>query len=64
MLARQTEGTGVLVNAVNPGRVRTRMVPGADREPTEAAIDIADVATLPDGGPSGVFLRDGRVLPW
>ena len=64
MLAKQTEGTGVLVNAVNPGRVRTRMVPGADREPTDAAIDIANVATLPDDGPSGAFLREGRVLPW
>ncbi|KDN20348.1 SDR family NAD(P)-dependent oxidoreductase [Amycolatopsis rifamycinica] len=64
MLARQTEGTGVLVNAVNPGQVRTRMVPNAPRGPEEAAVDIADVATLPDNGPTGAFLRSGQRIPW
>jgi NAD(P)-dependent dehydrogenase (short-subunit alcohol dehydrogenase family) len=64
MLARQTEGTGVLVNAVNPGQVRTRMVPNAPRGPEEAAVDIADVATLPDDGPTGAFLRSGQRIPW
>ncbi|UOZ08297.1 SDR family NAD(P)-dependent oxidoreductase [Amycolatopsis sp. WQ 127309] len=64
MLAREIEGTGVLVNAVNPGQVRTRMVPGAQRSPEDAAVDIADVATLPDDGPTGAFLRSGKRIPW
>lgn len=64
MLARHVEGTGVLVNAVNPGQVRTRMVPAAHRSPEDAAVDIADVATLPDDGPTGAFLRSGKRIPW
>lgn len=64
MLAQQTSGSGVLVNAVNPGMTRTRMMPHATREPQDAAVEIADVATLPDTGPSGAFLRGDRRLPW
>jgi NAD(P)-dependent dehydrogenase (short-subunit alcohol dehydrogenase family) len=57
MLATQTANSGVLVNAVNPGRVRTRMMPGGQRLPEDAASDIVDVALLPDDGPTGQFLR-------
>ncbi|ASO19708.1 NAD(P)-dependent dehydrogenase (short-subunit alcohol dehydrogenase family) [Actinoalloteichus hoggarensis] len=64
MLAAQTENTGVLVNAVNPGPTRTRMMPRAERTPEEAAELIADAALLPDDGPSGRFLRGDRVLAW
>lgn len=56
MLAKQTAGSGVLVNAVNPGRVRTRMMPRASATPAAAATFIADVASLPDDGPTGHFL--------
>ncbi|MFD9893878.1 SDR family NAD(P)-dependent oxidoreductase [Amycolatopsis sp. NPDC059027] len=64
MLAARTKGTGVLVNAVNPGRTRTRMMPTAQRGPAEAAVEIADAATLPDDGPTGVFLRGGEIAGW
>lgn len=64
LLAGATRDTGVLVNAVNPGRVRTRMMPGAAVAPEAAARDVADVALLPDDGPSGVFLRAGRIIGW
>ncbi|KNB49916.1 SDR family NAD(P)-dependent oxidoreductase [Streptomyces caatingaensis] len=64
LLAERTRGTGVLVNAVNPGRVRTRMAPAAERTAEEAAVDVADAATLPDDGPTGAFLARGRRIPW
>ena len=64
MLAKHTEGTGVLVNAVNPRMTRTRMMPHATREPGEAAVGIADAATLPDDGPSGAFLSGGTRIEW
>ncbi|MGW4829000.1 SDR family NAD(P)-dependent oxidoreductase [Amycolatopsis sp. SB7-3] len=64
MLASHTKGTGVLVNAVNPGRTRTRMMPQAGRPVQEAAGDIVHAATLPDDGPSGVFLRNRLPTPW
>ena len=64
MLAEQTRGTGVLVNAVNPGMTRTRMMPHAKAEPAEVAAGIADVATLADDGPTGAFLRGGVQLSW
>lgn len=60
MLAERTEGSGVLVNAVNPGRVRTRMMPTQERLPEDAARFIADAATLPADGPTGHFLTERR----
>jgi NAD(P)-dependent dehydrogenase (short-subunit alcohol dehydrogenase family) len=56
MLAMQAAGSGVLVNAVNPGRVRTRMMPDAPGDPANAAAFIADAVGLPDDGPTGHFL--------
>lgn len=64
MLAKQTEGTGVLINAVNPGMTRTRMMPKATREPEESAVAVADAAILPDDGPTGAFLRGETRLAW
>ncbi|MGP3987984.1 SDR family NAD(P)-dependent oxidoreductase [Streptomyces sp. 3N207] len=64
LLARETEDTGVLVNAINPGLVRTRMRPEAQQTPLEAAEHIVRAATLPDDGPSGVFLRRDTVIDW
>ncbi|MGW2425650.1 SDR family NAD(P)-dependent oxidoreductase [Streptomyces sp. NPDC001709] len=64
LLATASRDSGVLVNAVNPGRVRTRMMPSATIEPEEAAADIVWAATLPDSGPTGTFLRACRPVAW
>lgn len=56
---------GVKVNAVCPGWVRTRMGgDGAPRGVARGAEGIVWAATLPDGGPSGGFFRDRRLIPW
>ncbi|OXM46442.1 short-chain dehydrogenase [Amycolatopsis thailandensis] len=64
MLASHTKGSGVLVNAVNPGPTRTRMMPMAERSVEESANDIVHAATLPDDGPSGILLENGQPAPW
>lgn len=55
----------VLVNAVDPGWVRTEMGgPEAPRTVEQGVASILWAATLPADGPRGGFFRDGRPLPW
>jgi NAD(P)-dependent dehydrogenase (short-subunit alcohol dehydrogenase family) len=55
----------VLVNAMCPGWVRTRMGgAGAPRSPERGADTAVWLSTLPEGGPSGGFFRDRRPIPW
>jgi len=64
VLAARTRGSGVLVNAADPGVVGTRMAPYASTSPEEAAAPIARLALLPDDGPHGGFWYRGREEPW
>ena len=64
-LAGELRGNGILVNSVCPGWVATDMGgAGAPRNVEEGAASVIWAATLPDGGPSGGFFRDGKALPW
>lgn len=64
-LAAEEAGTGVLVNCVCPGWVRTDMGgAGAPRSLEEGADTAVWLATLPEDGPSGGFFRDRRPIPW
>jgi NAD(P)-dependent dehydrogenase (short-subunit alcohol dehydrogenase family) len=65
ILANTYRADGVLVNAVDPGWVRTDMGgPSAPRSPQQGADTIVWLATLPDGGPTGGFFRDRRPIEW
>ena len=65
MLADELRSDRVLVNSVCPGWVATEMGgPAAPRTPAEGARGIVWAATLPEGGPTGGFFRDGEPLPW
>ncbi len=58
-------GRGILVNAMCPGWVRTRMGgAGADRSPEEGADTAIFLSTLPNGGPTGQIFRDRQPIPW
>jgi NAD(P)-dependent dehydrogenase (short-subunit alcohol dehydrogenase family) len=65
LLAHTYSDQGVLVNAVDPGWVRTDMGgPSAPRSPAEGADTIVWLATLRNDGPTGGFFRDRRQIPW
>jgi NAD(P)-dependent dehydrogenase (short-subunit alcohol dehydrogenase family) len=65
-MAAAFAGTGVKVNAADPGWIAT--YPGTAeqgaRPVAEGAAGVLLAAMLPDDGPTGKFLHDGRELPW
>jgi NAD(P)-dependent dehydrogenase (short-subunit alcohol dehydrogenase family) len=62
--ARELQGDGILVNAVDPGWVRTRMGgPNAPRTVEQGADTIVWLATT-DHGMTGKFFRDRKEIPW
>ena len=64
-LAADLHGSGILVNSMCPGWVRTDMGgSGAPRSVEQGADTAVWLATLPDGGPTGGFFRDRKAIPW
>ena len=65
ILAAELKRSGILVNSVNPGWVRTGMGgDGAPRTAEQGADTAVWLAMLPDDGPTGGFFRDREPIPW
>ncbi|HKA42906.1 MAG TPA: SDR family oxidoreductase [Burkholderiales bacterium] len=65
ILAADLKASGILVNSMCPGWVKTDMGgPTAPRTVQQGADTAVWLATLPDGGPTGGFFRDRKPIPW
>jgi NAD(P)-dependent dehydrogenase (short-subunit alcohol dehydrogenase family) len=64
MLAGELYRDGILVNAVCPGWTSSDGAQGGGRSYAQGAASVVWAVTLPNGGPTGTFTRDGRELPW
>jgi NAD(P)-dependent dehydrogenase (short-subunit alcohol dehydrogenase family) len=65
IVAAETKGSNVLVNAACPGWVRTDMGgANAARSVEEGADTPVWLAMLPDRGPTGGYFRDRKIIPW
>ena len=64
-LAHELRDTKIKVNSAHPGWVKTDMGgPHATLELCEGAKTSAQLATLPEDGPTGGFFHLGQPLPW
>ena len=64
-LAAEVDGSGILVNSMSPGWVRTDMGgQDAPRSVEEGAETAVWLCLLPSGGPTGQFFRDRKPIPW
>lgn len=63
--AKELAGTPVLMNAACPGYVATDLNGfRGTRTPAQGAQVALQLATLPDGGPTGGFFSDSGPIPW
>ena len=64
-LASEVAGSGILVNSMSPGWVKTDMGgENAPRTVEEGADTAVWLCLLPSNGPTGQFFRDRKPIPW
>ncbi|MET0891976.1 MAG: SDR family NAD(P)-dependent oxidoreductase, partial [Pseudoxanthomonas sp.] len=63
-LAYELRDTGIKVNAIHPGSVKTDMNSNGELDIVTGARSSVEMALLDAAGPTGSFTHLGEVLPW
>jgi len=63
-LAHEFKDTGLKVNAIHPGSVKTDMNAGGELDLATGARTSVQMALLDESGPTGGFYHLGETLPW
>jgi Dehydrogenases with different specificities (related to short-chain alcohol dehydrogenases) len=63
-LAYELRDTGIKVNAIHPGNIKTDMNPNAELDVGVGARSSVEMALLGADGPTGTFTHLGETLPW